>query len=79
MSNTLPNSVLSSPTRNESEDDSNLLNVKTRAKFYEIITTSSKQSQKELHQNRIQALRKELDSFKESEWKYQPIDKYIGQ
>lgn len=76
---TLPKSVLSSPSRNESDEDPNFLAVKTRTKFYEIVDTNSKQSEKESHQNRMQSLRKELDYLKETEWKYQPIDKYIGQ
>lgn len=32
---------------------------------------------KELHIKRIQSLRKELDYLKATEWRYQPIDRYV--
>lgn len=32
---------------------------------------------KELHAKRVQSLRKELDYLKATEWRYQPIDRYL--
>lgn len=32
---------------------------------------------RELHLKRVQSLRKELDYIKATEWRYQPIDRYI--
>lgn len=34
---------------------------------------------KELHLKRVQSLRKELDYLKATEWRYQPIDRYLDQ
>lgn len=36
-----------------------------------------KQFLKELHAKRVQSLRKELDYLKATEWRYQPIDRYL--
>lgn len=36
-----------------------------------------KQFLKELHGKRVQSLRKELDYLKATEWRYQPIDRYL--
>lgn len=32
---------------------------------------------KDLHTKRVQSLRKELDYLKATEWRYQPIDRYV--
>lgn len=38
-----------------------------------------KRVQQENHLNRMQKLRKELNHIKETDWQYEPIEKYIGQ
>lgn len=71
----LPKNVLSS----QSPSDREAVTVKSMLKFHEIIHDNVTQTENELHQNRMKNLRKELDYLKETEWKYQPIEKYIGQ
>lgn len=74
----LPKAVLSSPGQNEANDDSSSTAIKTSAKFHEMVKINCTQTFQELHQTRIKNLRKELDHLKETEWKYEPIDKYLG-
>lgn len=40
---------------------------------------SAKRVQQENHSNRLQQLRKELNYIKETDWQYDPIEKYLGQ
>lgn len=47
--------------------------------MHEKVFTNAVSVSQEMHLGRIKALRKELDYLKETEWKYQPVDKYIGQ
>lgn len=71
--------MLNSPAQNKNNEDNTLSSVKSCAKFGETVQVHSSQSLQELHQNRLKLLRKELDFVKESDWKYENIDKYIGQ
>ncbi|RZF35673.1 hypothetical protein LSTR_LSTR014289 [Laodelphax striatellus] len=82
----LPKTVLSSPIQNESQGTS--LNSATPTKcltfpllkFEETVEKSRLQlGEQEALQKRLGNLRKELDYLQETAWKYQPIDKYIGQ
>lgn len=78
MSNAnIPKSVFSSPSQLDKNDD--LSTIRNSAKLNEIVNVNSTLSVQEMHQNRMKQLRKELQYLKDNEWKYQPIDKYIGQ
>lgn len=74
-SSNLPKNVLSS----QSPSNRETVSVKSMLKFHEFISENATATEYELHQNRMKNLRKELDFLKETEWKYQPIEKYIGQ
>lgn len=74
----LPKCILFSPAQEERNEDPSLAALKC-TKYYEIIKTNAESSLQELHQNRMKSLRKELDYLKETVWKYEPIEKYIGQ
>lgn len=49
------------------------------AKYSEMVKSNADSSIQELHENRLKNLRKEIDFLKETSWKYNPIEKYIGQ
>lgn len=74
----LPKCILFSPAQEERNEDPSLAALKC-TKYFEIIKTNADTSLQELHQNRMKSLRKELDFLKETAWKYEPIEKYIGQ
>lgn len=74
----VPKCILFSPAQEERNDDPSLAALKS-TKNYEIIKTNQDSSMQELHQNRLKSLRKELDHLKETAWKYEPIEMYIGQ
>lgn len=81
-STNLPKTVLLSPGQCVSSEDPQLSpysTVRNRAKFNEIVYVNALQGQEEAHQNRLKNLRKELDYIKSTAWKYDPIEKYIGQ
>lgn len=73
----IPKSILSSPSQVDKSDDVNT--IRNAAKLNEIVNLNSVVNTQEMHQSRMKGLRKELQYLKETEWKYQPIDKYIGQ
>lgn len=76
----LPKAILSTPSSQEEKCESPSVSSTLRHSwYYEIVRTNASQSLQDLHQNRIKKLRKELDYLKETEWKYENIDKYIGQ
>lgn len=75
----LPKAVLFSPNDPDVNEDATSQSIKTSAKFNERIIIGCAQTMQESHQARIKALRKELDYLKDTEWKYEPIDKYMGQ
>lgn len=75
---TLPKAVLASPSQEERIEDASLVALRS-SRYFEIVRTNAETSLQDMHQARIKALRKELDFFKESKWKYETIDKYIGQ
>uniref|UniRef100_A0A1B6GHA1 Uncharacterized protein n=1 Tax=Cuerna arida TaxID=1464854 RepID=A0A1B6GHA1_9HEMI len=84
--NTLPKTVLSSPSQSEAQGsslNSNLNNtcstVLSRLKFEEAIEKNIVQIEKEAHLKRLKNLRKELDYLQNTAWKYPSIDHYIGQ
>lgn len=72
-----PKSFFSSPSQIDKSDD--LITIRNSLKLNEIVQHNSSLTAQEMHQNRMKMLRKELQYLKENEWKFQPIDKYIGQ
>lgn len=74
----MPKSILLSPSQEDKSEDLSCTALKS-TKLYEITKVSVDQGVQEIHQNRIKSLRKELDFIKETEWKYEPTDIYIGQ
>lgn len=76
----LPMAVLKSPGVTEAlTSDSTLATLKNQTKFQQSLTSNAQQAVNEMHQNRMKTLRKELEYLKDTEWKYEPIEKYIGQ
>lgn len=75
--NNVSKAVLSSSIQDEKGDD--LTALRAASKIQEMVNTNLALASQELHQNRIKSLRKELEYLKETEWRYEPIDKYIGQ
>lgn len=75
----LPRKLIFLPKQHELYDDISNTSVKTIIKLTETVRVQSKQAEQELHQERMVYLRKVLDYVKESDWQYEPIDKYIGQ
>lgn len=73
----IPKAVLSSPLQDEQEDD--LSALRKAAMMHETVTINVFLASQDMHQNRIKMLRKELEYLKETEWKYENIDKFIGQ
>lgn len=51
----------------------------TRVKFWHFVGTEEEAVQKEIHEKRLESLRKELVGLKNTEWQYDPITKHIGQ
>lgn len=76
-SSNIPKSIFSSPSQLDKSDD--LSTVRNSAKLNEIVHLNSSLTVQEMHQNRMKMLRKELQYLKDNEWKFEPIDKYIGQ
>lgn len=80
MSNSAPylaKAVLSSPNNQDEEKDPTKLMYSNR--LFEFIRKDTNISVQEVHKNRIKSLRKELDYINETKWKYEPIEKYMGQ
>lgn len=78
MSNvSIPRAILNSPAQEDPQGSLHALRV--AACLNEIVHTNASVNTQEMHQHRIKALRKKLEYLKETEWKYQPVDKYIGQ
>lgn len=84
--NTLPKTVLSSPSQSDGQGStlsSNLNNnsptILGRLKFEEAIEKNTVQIDKEAHLKRLKNLRKELDFIQNTAWKYPSVDNYIGQ
>lgn len=80
----LSKTVLSSPGQSEpqaSEISSSPTSsaVFSRLKFEHSVDQSLSQLARDGHSKRLKILRKELDYLQSTAWKYQSIDKYIGQ
>ncbi|KAL7301889.1 hypothetical protein TKK_0005490 [Trichogramma kaykai] len=60
-----------------SEKPSSTVKFMNRIKAELIVDRHHKHINNELHQKRVQNLRKELDYLKSTEWKYQPTDRYL--
>lgn len=76
----LPKAILSPPSSPEEKcEPLSLSSTIKLTRYYEIVRSNATQSLQDIHQNKIKTLRKELDYLKETEWKYDPIEKYIGQ
>lgn len=67
--------IQETPPVESSKTNKFLNNVKSELQVKKI----QKRTERELHQKRVQSLRKELEYLKATEWKYQPVDKYINQ
>lgn len=72
----IPKSVLSSPQQGDRDDAATL---RRAAMMHEIVNMNISLASQEIHQNRIKQLRKETEYLKETEWKYEPVEKFIGQ
>lgn len=48
-------------------------------KFVHIVGTEDEVVRKDIHEKRLENLRKELVGLKITEWQYEPISKHIGQ
>lgn len=72
----LPKTIISSPNQEERNEDPPTAVKSTR--HFEIVRTNAEGGLQEIHQTRIKSLRKELDYLKETNWKFESIDKYIG-
>lgn len=53
--------------------------LNARFNFIYYIERSEDKLQNEGHEKRLQSLRKVLTDIKDTEWQYDPIEKYIGQ
>ncbi|KAL3285292.1 hypothetical protein HHI36_019402 [Cryptolaemus montrouzieri] len=78
----LPEDVLKLPTQSDESTEcakSKIVEkiIKT-SEVNETIETVAKQSIMEMHQDRMFFLREQLKLLKDTEWRYQPIDKLIG-
>lgn len=69
-------SVLSSPQLDEKDD---MATLRKAAMVHEIVNENVSLASQEMHENRIKTLRKETEYLKETEWKYEPIEHFIGQ
>lgn len=79
-SNNIPLAMLSPPPAIDEKAETPSLQATLRAAiYYEVVRSNAGQAIKDMHNERIKALRKELDYLKETEWKFSNIDKYIGQ
>ena len=84
-SSSLSKTVLSSPGQSESQaseissspTSSSL--IISRLKFEHSVDQTLSQMVRDGHNKRMKMLRKELDYLQSTAWKYQSIDKYIGQ
>lgn len=85
MSNlNVPKCIQLSPakaTKNSDSEDKSLesLPAYQNAELLMLVQTSQEEIEQELHQNRMRELRKELQYLEDTAWKYEPIEKYIGQ
>lgn len=84
--NTLPKTVLSSPSQNDIQGSSLSTSlhsspgaVLSRLKFEEAVEKNNSLIDKDAHGKRIKSLRKELDFLQSTAWQYPAIDHYIGQ
>lgn len=78
--NNLSRAVLSSPNQRENNEVPTSSRTLLLLKFDALVHVNHTEDQREAHQKRLKNLRKELlDNFNNLSWKYQPIEKYIGQ
>lgn len=66
-------------TSTEKTEDPSKKRVFSHLNFTVYVEASEKRVQQENHLQRLQKLRKELSHIKETDWQYEPIEKYIGQ
>ena len=75
----LSTSTLGTTGKTQDSESTELLSQTTkfmnRLKSEIQVQKHQKQINLELHQKRVQNLRKELEYLKETDWKYQPVDK----
>lgn len=69
----------SASTSTEKTEDPSKKRIFNHFNFTVYVEASEKRVQQENHLNRLQKLRKELNHIKETDWQYEPIEKYIGQ
>lgn len=72
----IPKSARSLPQQDDKDDTTAL---RKAAMMHEIVNLNLLLSSQEMHQNRIKILRKQTEFLKETEWKYESVDKFIGQ
>lgn len=80
-STSLPKSVLFSPGQSENNNNTSRTTyslIRNRANFNEEVHVNALQCQEEAHKNRIKNIRKELEFIKATNWKYQPVEKFVG-
>lgn len=81
----LSKTVLSSPGQSESQTSelssspTSSSAILSRLKFEHSIDQNLSQLARDGHNKRLKTVRKELDYLQSTAWKYQSIDKYIGQ
>lgn len=71
--------VFSSPGQVEQGSEVGSSVVMSRLLFEHTVDQNHTFLQRDEHQKRLKTLRKELDYLQTTAWKYQPIEKYIGQ
>lgn len=85
MSNSnVPKCIQLSPAeamKNSEEEDKLLTSLPAykNAELLMLVQTNQEAIEQEMHQNRMRELRKELLYLEDTAWKYEPIEKYIGQ
>lgn len=72
----IPKRILFSPQQDDKDDATTL---RKAAMMHEIVKVNAALASQEMHQNRIKMLRKQTEYLKETEWKYEPVVKFLGQ
>lgn len=76
----LSRAVISSPSQRETNDVSTSSKTLFLVKFEASVDVNHQEDQLDAHVKRLKTLRKDLlDNYNNLSWKYQPIEKYIGQ
>lgn len=68
---TVPKTIVATPPQEERNEDPFAIRC---SKHFEVVRTNAESGLQEMHQTAIKLLRKELDTIKETNWKYSSID-----